>query len=210
MLIIGISGKIGTGKSEVAKILLEDLPRKTARLAFGDALKHDCADRFGFALALCYSQEGKLEYIIHPDLPGGCMQVRQILQWYGQKKRQEHPGYWVGRWSALLQGLPADTEYVVVDDVRYPDEKAGVDGRDGLSVRLTPWPGWKPGPHAEHESETALDDTENRIAEWDFKPTRAVDDLGKIAEFVRFLAVAWDVGEHGVALCGCGGGSRTN
>jgi hypothetical protein len=190
MLIIGISGKIGTGKTELTKLLMERLGKGCARLAFGDALKRECAERYNFDLALCYSQEGKLKHLLHPDLPGGCMQVREILQWHGQKRRREHPGYWVGRWAALLQELPDDTTCLFVDDVRYPDEKNAVEHRHGFCVRLNPWPGWVPGPYAGHESETALD--AYAWHEWAEHPTRTQDDLLLLADRVEKTAREWE------------------
>mgnify|MGYP006896949256 CR=1 FL=1 len=47
---------------------------------------------------------------------------------------------------------------VAVHDVRFKEEAGLIRDMGGLVVRLEPYPGWKPGPYADHQSETDLDD----------------------------------------------------
>ena len=82
---IGISGKMGTGKTTVARMLLAKFPQYQ-RKGFGDFLKEEVAERFNFPLECCY--ERKNEVVLHPDLPNGAMSVRRILQWWGDKRRR--------------------------------------------------------------------------------------------------------------------------
>jgi len=179
MKIIGISGKIGTGKSALGGIIAEKINAK--RLAFGDFLKNEVANEFNFDIGYCYSQPGKDTYILHPSLPNGGMVVRQILQWYGQLKRNEDPTYWSRQMQEEVQKLKNnDTQYLVIDDVRYPDEARLVMVEDGLLIRLEPYLGWKPGEYAHHESETALDNWKW----WDLVWTPGYGELPKIASMI--------------------------
>ena len=90
-MIIGISGKIGTGKTTLANLLLDRLPGYK-RWAFGGILKQEAAKRFNFPLKYCYDK--KDAPIFHHDLPNNPMTVRQILQWWGTDvRRQPDPDY---------------------------------------------------------------------------------------------------------------------
>ncbi len=156
MASIGISGKIGTGKTETADIVSANHPDKFFRFNFGDLLKLECAERFSFGLDLCYSEWGKGQTILHPDLPNGTMSVRALMQWWGTDvRRKENPLYWVNRMHKHLKCMAVDRP-ILVDDVRFPDEAEYMLQR-GLLVRLHPYPGWEPGEYATHKSETALD-----------------------------------------------------
>lgn len=160
-MIIGLSGKIGCGKTYLCRKLLELLPMYE-RVGFADILKQECADKFGFPLQYCYSQEGKEKTVslVHDNCSesGGSLQVRQmkvreVLQWYGtdvcRKRDQNH---WVKAMDKFLLGAGN----VIIDDVRFPNEARFCRDR-GMCIRIMPYPEWEPGPFANHESETALD-----------------------------------------------------
>ena len=159
-MIVGISGKIGTGKTTLAEMIEERLEADgitAACISFGSLLKEEASERFGFPLALCYSEEGKGTVIFHPDLPSQSMTVREILQWWGTDvRRAEDPDYWVKAMEITVPQL--DAEVKLIDDVRFPNEADWVQHvRKGGLVRLFPYRGWVPGPYACHDSETALD-----------------------------------------------------
>jgi hypothetical protein len=82
--------------------------------------------------------------------------VRDILQRRGQFMRNTQPGYWVSRFHKAY----GEEDKLIVDDVRYPDEAEYIQERAGGVFRIIPYPGWKPGLFAEHESEMALDEWE--------------------------------------------------
>jgi hypothetical protein len=175
-MLIGISGKIGVGKTTLANEICK-LSGFT-RTAFGDVLKREVSERFGFDPQLCYSATGKEAVVFHPDFPNpnGAMTVRQVLQWYGTDVcRKQHPGYWVRR---MNEEIPDGD--VIIDDVRFPDEADFVRDRGGLLVRLLPYPEWIPGEFAEHKSETALDG----YKPWDLVLAPNFGGLPEMAEFV--------------------------
>ena len=154
VMIIGISGKIGTGKTTLSNLLLERLPGYE-RVAFGDCLKEETAETFGFPLEWAYSERGKAQTVeFERERIPYEMTVRELLQWYGTDVcRAADPDYWI---KAMADRI-GDKTNVIIDDVRFPDEAEFVEARGGFLVRLGEYPGWKPGPHANHASETALD-----------------------------------------------------
>lgn len=166
MRLIGISGKIGTGKTTLAKALLRQNAENGvwAKRAFADALKEEAAARFDFPLTWAYEAKGNVVSIganAYPHkAPKARMSVREILQWWGTDvKRAEDPNYWDNRLYHWIMDrwLPGRT--FVVDDVRFPSEARLIRDMGGLLVRLEPFPGWSCDPEiAAHLSETALDE----------------------------------------------------
>lgn len=187
MILLGISGKIGCGKTTLAQMLIEQAPIEVSvRLSFGDNIKRECAAYFGFPVEWCHSQEGK-EKKFSMGYPGGDLDaspleltVREALQWYGTDYRRAHdPEYWLKAMRVQIDRYSeryADTDpLIVIDDVRFPDEAELVRSLGGSLVRLDPFEGWTPGSHAEHITETALDD-------WQGWALRAAPRLGGLAD----------------------------
>lgn len=160
LTIVGISGKLTSGKTTLANALIAAEP-SFVRCALADALKDDVAEMCEVTRG--YLNEHKGEF-------------REILQVYGVLMRSLHgEDYWVRR----LEDAIWDNGYthVIVDDVRFPNELAGVRkmGR-ALTVRLNITDseqarrfhatyGAAPSPEKlAHISETALD---NRLADFD-------------------------------------------
>lgn len=187
MRIIAISGKIGVGKSTVADCLLEMIPG-AVRLAFADPLKHEVSRLYHVPLELCYSQAGKQSIVFIGqeglDLLGAhTMQLRLVLQKHGMMRRQQSPGYWDDKMLSALQGLRSDgCPAVIIDDARFPSEVALIRQLQGDLYRIEPYPGWTPGAHALHESETALDNW----SEWDacFYPEKGMEQLQAVAKCI--------------------------
>ena len=156
MKLIGISGKMGTGKTTLAKMLLERLPGRLKRVAFADLLKQEVSEKYGIPLEWCYSEEGKSKTVDNGTWEQWT--VRELLQWYGTEfRRAEDPDYWVKAMLHELDMLEIHNGYdgVIIDDVRFPNEADLVKNNDGYLIRIAPYVGWdKPSDHA---SETALD-----------------------------------------------------
>jgi len=162
-MIIGISGKIGCGKTVLGKLIARR--HNFRRESFGDLLKAECSMVYKYPLSWNYTQEGKAQ-LIYGDitLPEMPMTVRQILQWHGTEvRRKQDPDYWVDQMRVDLKTLQrsypeGEILNVVIDDVRFENEARMVKEMGGVLIRIQPYKDWQPGPHAEHESETALDD----------------------------------------------------
>ena len=180
--VIGIAGKMGTGKTTTANLLANRC--RGVILNFAGALKKEAAERYNFDIARTFSQEGKESVIFHPDLPTGAMSVREILQYYGHKKRQEDPGYWDTKVAIeILAAIKGGGTMILIDDVRHPSEcKMLREMFGGYVFRLEPHEQWVPSAHARHYSEIALDD----YTEWDGVFHPRYGELDRVATTILF------------------------
>lgn len=188
MKIIGLSAKIGCGKSTIAGFI-QELVSGSERVAFGDALKTEAAAFYGFPVELCYSETGKRSTIMlnNEKNPMGrdMATVRDILQFHGTDyRRKQDPRYWTKRTEETI-GVLAMTgcKLVIVDDVRFIDEAECLRETGwGQLYRIDPYPGWKPGTNAHHLSEIALDNYDK----WDcvFCPEYGLNELQAVAKCI--------------------------
>jgi hypothetical protein len=153
MRIIGISGKIGVGKTTVAQHIA--LSREGWQItSFADRLKQEAAKQYHFDLRLAYSDNGKETLIKLPD--GSRKTVRELLQWYGTEVvRARDRDYWVRAMEQHLAIARHKIDGLVIDDVRFPNEAALIKRWRGLLVRIEPYPEYSLA--SDHASETALD-----------------------------------------------------
>jgi len=158
--VIGLSGKIGSGKTTTANYLVELFGY--TRLAFGDVLKRELSHKFGIPEELCYTRKDSM--ILTTELPrlrdpypAKRMTVRELLQWYGTDYcRKYEPGYWVRRFLEEFDYVLSTDSMVVVEDVRFLNEAECINRTlDGLMFRLEHY-SHKRTPDA-HRSETELD-----------------------------------------------------
>ena len=191
MKLIGISGKMGVGKSTVANIIVKQVPG-SERTAFGDILKRDVAE--AYQLPLVYLYEAK-HTVIHANAerikagwPEGreALTVRELLQWYGTDfVRAQNPDYWVVAMREHLRSL-RDVPLVVIDDIRFPNEADLIHALGGTLVRINPYPGYTVSPDiATHASETALDGWMDWDAE--YTPAYGEEALKRVAMDVSAL-----------------------
>jgi hypothetical protein len=137
--IIGISGKKRSGKDECCNVILDMFPQGE-RIAFADALKAEVAEVCGVSLA---------------QLEQHKMLFRGMLQWWGTEYRRQWSGndlYWIERAADAVQKSAAP--FVIIPDVRFPNELAFVRERGGLAIRIDSERSTAGDTHA---SETALD-----------------------------------------------------
>ena len=168
-MIIGISGKAGSGKDTAAKMLeilyanpgisYEDFANRKYRnfadvqvVHFADILKETVQVLFAIGEWETNTQEGKKTTV---DWIGKT--VRELLQEVGQGLRDAiDPDLWV---KALFANTE-DWTNIIIADVRYPNELEAIKKRGGVLLRID-----RNGAGAgNHSSETALDD----YKEWDF------------------------------------------
>jgi len=108
--IVGISGKKGSGKDEVCKILRSIWGEERGeRIAFADALKEELATACGVSLE---------------DISRNKSDYRTGLQWWGTGFRRRFFGqdYWIKQFLNKLILLPQGTRYVICTDVRFFNE----------------------------------------------------------------------------------------
>lgn len=179
ILVVGLSGKIGSGKTTLSTELVKKLGRtRCIERNFADLLKEQVASHLNIPVEWCYTHEGKNTVI--PEYSGKTL--GGILQDWGTGLRETvHPNIWVngiGSWLLSLtqslsvikgESLPNTTtinvvgyrRIVIIGDVRFPNEVQFIrETAGGVVLRLVGDPG---GVHketlrnTEHISETALD-----------------------------------------------------
>lgn len=186
--IVGLSGKIGTGKTTLANLICKQIPGM-ARISFADALRQEVSDCYGIPLEWMLTQEGK-NRVVDKDVAGGhAVTVRDLLQMHGVFRREMDRDYWVKKTGDIL----VQNHHFIIDDVRFNNEAALVHKYGGIMVRIDTFPGWKPGRGAEHVSETALDFYE------DFD-LRIKPGFGHLTDFAPFLA-DWFKAKKGLDEC---------
>ena len=179
-MIIGISGKAGSGKDTAAKMLevlyanpdisYEDFTNKRYKnfadiqiVHFADSLKETAQVLFRIGEWETNTQEGKKTTI---DWIGKT--VRELLQGIGQGLRDAiDPNLWVKILFANTEGW---SNYIIAD-VRYPNEIKAIKERNGILLRIDR----KGAGAGNHSSETALDD----YKEWDvhIENNSSIEDL---------------------------------
>lgn len=184
-MIIGISSKMGCGKTTLSDLIIKELPFK--RKAFADLLKEECSEVYEYPLEWNYTTEGKLTKINHKNLPKQPMSIREILQWYGTDFRRKKYGF--DYWVKLMDKEIKDDEDIVIDDVRFLEEAKFIKKREGLLVRLEPYPGWEPEKYSDHISETALDD----YCRWDLVLKPKFGKLKDCVPLIKSYYEIWDI-----------------
>lgn len=176
-MIIGLSGKIGVGKTTLAHLLerrLVGMGYSVLCTSFGYTLKLLVSGAYQIPKEVLFDQKKKEVPISLSALPThllagyilpeweerGEVTPREIMQWYATEfVRKESPDFWVERtaediiqWEVKQKGK----HIAIIDDVRFPNELKYVRA-NGLCFRLLPYPEWEEGKYANHASETALD-----------------------------------------------------
>ena len=179
-MIIGISGKAGSGKDTAAKMLevlyanpdisYEDFANKRYKnfadiqiVHFADSLKETAQVLFRIGEWETNTQEGKKTTI---NWIGKT--VRELLQGIGQGLRDAiDPNLWVKILFANTEGW---SNYIIAD-VRYPNEVYAIKKRNGVLIRIDR----KDAGAGNHSSETALDN----YKEWDvhIENNGSIEDL---------------------------------
>jgi hypothetical protein len=181
-MIIGMSGKKGSGKNQVGEFIKDSLAGVTFMggseyerqdhavcLALADPIKQISVDYFGVPKDIAWgTQEQKENTLtewrweeIPTHMPGvtnypGEMSVRELLQWIGTElfRQNMHNDFWIKATLNLIEGKHSNFKHHVITDVRFPNEIHGVREAGGVNVRM-----WRKGLTStdQHASETSLD-----------------------------------------------------
>jgi len=129
--VIGLSGFAGCGKTTVARYLIEQWG--FVRVRFADPLKDmlrvvDLNDRH---------LDGDLKETPCDIL--GDRTPRSVLQELGTDffRNRVSPNFWVNAWKRRVQAHMDMEEYIVADDVRFPNEAAAIFHFGGALARIT-------------------------------------------------------------------------
>lgn len=159
-IILGIAGRIGSGKTEVAKYLEES--HGFVRDAYAKSLKRAASEAFGVPLTKFYASQAERRELD----PYWGISYREMLQRFGTNAMRRTFGgdFWVDALWVNYKDLSALDIDLVIEDVRFPEEAEAVLSRGGAVIEVLrpeaepePIPWWKFWER-EHPSERPLDD----------------------------------------------------
>lgn len=155
-MIIGISGKIGSGKDTFADFIKKFCPELEGK-SFAYKLKKIGAYLTGTDEVLWFTQNGK-----NIELPGWDMTIGEFQQKLGTDAARDglHPRTW--ELSLFADYKPEDNW--IITDVRFPNEADAIKNKNGILIRLNGDPA-KVRANSKrnlfHPSETSLDKYEH-------------------------------------------------
>ena len=169
-MLIGVSGKLGSGKNTAADAIKKEWPEFELK-SFAEKLKFITHYLTGCSLEDCYSQEGKNKYFNSWD-----MTIGQMQQKIGTEAMRVglHPETWV---LGLFANWNSDKNWIITD-VRFKNEANAIKNRGGYLIRIEDDPaGIRTNSKRDlsHPSETDLDDW----VYWDgiYNNTGSLEDL---------------------------------
>lgn len=163
-VIIGISGKIGSGKNYLAEKLMQEFAKTghtTAEGSFATALRTELNriiqtikvdyieglshERIVATISEMYNMTIDEAHALYSQVIGDIIEIdgltaysrtesiRRALQMLGTDiRRNKHTNYWV---DAFHDSLPK-ADFVLVTDVRFPNEADSIKLHDGIMIRL--------------------------------------------------------------------------
>lgn len=178
MNLIGITGKLESGKSTLATMIMKRATVECKKYAFASALKNMCLDYFGFKWCDLYTIDGKKT--VHP-LWG--ITSREFMQRLGQGLRDGiAPDVWVKVLETQILREQETFGLAVIDDVRMPNEVEMVHRLGGVMIRVT-----RPDHVSEStgiENHPSEQDLPDRIIEYDIAN---IGDKDALFDTVRML-----------------------
>jgi hypothetical protein len=131
-LLIGLTGRAGSGKSTVASMLADEF--SFTELAFAEPILDMVCALFGVAgVDGAWAVERALKEL---PTPLG-YSYRQLAQSLGTEwGRALGPDFWVRVMELRVQHPELATENVVISDVRFPNEAQWITSRGGIVVRV--------------------------------------------------------------------------
>lgn len=165
-MLIGLSGKSGSGKTPLAKYLMRK--HGLYPCSFSNPIREFCSENFTPS-----PDEDPLDFYVRPTPE----RTRHILQLVGEAGRIIHEDYW-------LRQVPDPAGNTVFDDVRYPNEARWIQERGGVLWRLNRWYASAPA----HKSEIALDFYRDWDAVYEYAAIKHTDMERKIEEMFAWAS----------------------
>lgn len=131
-MIIGISGKIGSGKDATAHII-QELTKNSYNQSPWQVKKF--ADKLKERIALTWNIDRKLledQAFKNEQVPALEITWRKLMQLEGEKMREIDIDYWI---KALFSGYSPAKNWIVTD-VRYPNEAEIIKAEGGILLRV--------------------------------------------------------------------------
>ena len=153
MNVIGLCGRMRSGKNTIGSMLVEHDPRG-ATLAFADKLKEVVIDLYGATRDDVYTDEGKRRKSPFPLLKCPACQSIQCervadTQVLAEGGRFVDENVWVRhalkRAAAALEAKTSPRRFVAITDCRFKSEKAAIEKHGGVVWRIR-------RPETDHQS----------------------------------------------------------
>lgn len=182
-MVIGLSGKMGSGKDAVAALLTM---RGYERFAFADALRREVEEaiiggHFDEMLDGRRLLEERRKLISEVWSKPTTDRMRGILQQFGMLRREQVPGYWI----KTVKRAAERVDLAVISDVRFKDEAEMVWSMGGEVWRIER-PGLAEGEGSKHISELILFDCDRVILNDGSMETLAL----RVREALEYMEVA--------------------
>jgi len=179
-MLTGLTGKAGSGKTSVARILCEDYGYVES--AFADNLKAAASCIFGLDLEHFY--DGKLKEVVDPFWN---MTPRAMLQKLGTDACRSIFGDDVWIRSAQKESSRVGAAFIVFSDVRFENEAQMIRNHGGLIVHVA---GRKESAlSAESQGHVSEVGVEVSVDDYIFNNTGTFEQLPReVADLVQFIA----------------------
>jgi hypothetical protein len=162
-MIIGISGKAGSGKDTVGNFLVSEGLVET-KIPLAKSLKDLCSELFGIPNEYMYNNKEAETHIkvtewlhnnsqLTKDRVGTNLTVRELLQYFGTDVVRS---FYSSVWTDMFLRSCEEYNSVVCTDVRFIDEVEAIQKSGGIVIRLNRNPS-----KMSHCSENQLDDYKN-------------------------------------------------
>jgi len=194
-MLIGLNGRLQAGKDTTFSIIRE-LNDDAERISFADMLKNSAAESIGMSRELLEwlkNEEDFIFTIMGPsdqvnlnqerldELDQWQMTARQYLQWYGTEGHRVFFGddIWVD--AALPNDLDHSDRFIVVTDMRFPNEVQRVMDLGGVTVKVERDNKTR---FAKHDSEQDID----HLMDYFIDNTKGLSELEEeVQKFMREL-----------------------
>jgi dephospho-CoA kinase len=176
-MIIGISGKAGSGKDTVAQMLFEKIAGGKIITHFADNLKNIISKLLRVSYQDLMNPEFKKKTVdLFPQYT-----YRTLMQAIGTKFREIDKDFWV---KLMMETFKYSDNYtIIIPDVRYKNEAEAIKNKGGVLIRIN-----RDIPEInDHSSETDLD---NYKFDYIINNTGTLDDLEtKVDTFLKSISI---------------------